>query len=448
MVGTATCVGLAACACFMFAVMGAERLRPKSHRPSCFVVLVIWFWSTTIWASSAKRLLDAPGGGHAQAPACWRLTMLPHLLSCGPLLGIVVLQEGACILKEHFLTLFREASWETLCWYIAGGCYFYGQLFTVLALTGASPLVVMVVKALEPLVTASLAILALGQEVRWPLLVGILVACGGIILAITGASEGGGPLLSQRGLHASVAAACLANLGFGSRACMVKRAYSRSRIQPLLAISTITLTGVVMGAVPLLFCPALTTPPAARSVEVGAMTAEGTPHRYGLWFATSVSYLVYQTASLFLLEAFAVESHALLVSVKHVVTALSATLMVGGHLSSSTLLGSAVTLVGIGLYTASPAPPPSVTASAKQVAAEPPEAQALTLRSGGASHQGAASGRGDRPPLLLLVICMALMVCGTVELGAGQTTSVVVTLLRRAQQPGFADAVAPPGLHG
>lgn len=437
-----TFVGLAACACFMFVVMSVPTMRPKSSSPCCAVVLVIWFWGTTVWATSTKRLL-VDLGTRPQGPACWWLTMLPHLLSCGPLVLVAAAQEGADMMKDHMLSLFVKPSWEMLCWYVAGGCYFYGQLFTVFAFAGASPLVVMVVKALEPLITASLAILALGQEVRWALLAGILVACCGIILAITGCPAGSNSLLAHQSLHTSMAAAFMANLGFGSRACMVKRAYGRSRVTPLIAISTITVTGVIVGMLPLLFCPSLLDFP-SRSPDGPTIISEyfeevSTPH-FGLWIATAVSYLVYQTASLFLLEAFAVESHALLVAAKHVFTALSATLMVGGHLSGTTLLGCSVLLLGILLYTASPAP---AAPSAKALAAEPPEV--APLRAAGLVHAGLESlpsASRDRPPVLLFAICLVLVVSGTVVLGVSSgTVATSVAEAARLARPAFADTI-------
>eukprot|EP00443_Scrippsiella_acuminata_P039449 CAMPEP_0115218482 /NCGR_PEP_ID=MMETSP0270-20121206/26415_1 /TAXON_ID=71861 /ORGANISM="Scrippsiella trochoidea, Strain CCMP3099" /LENGTH=360 /DNA_ID=CAMNT_0002632429 /DNA_START=33 /DNA_END=1112 /DNA_ORIENTATION=+ len=279
-------------------------------------------------------------------------------------------------------------------WFTGGACYFYGQLLTVVAIAGASPMIVFVVKAVEPLSTALLAIPILGQRLNLALFAGLILACAGIITTYLGGHNSDEATVGLARSYSSsasltVLSALLANLGFSGRACMVKQAYSRSGSSPLATLTTLSLTGTITGLVPVLIWPVALVLHHWYTSETAIwdrpliLTDIG-PGMMRLWASASVSYCIYQCSSLLILDCVAVESHALLVAVKHVFTAILAALMVGDHLSLTSLLGAAATAAGIAIYSAAP--------GAKPAEGPPPAEGGLH----GAGGEKLASSRGQQ----------------------------------------------------
>jgi len=262
-----------------------------------------------------------------------------------------------------------------------------------------------VVKAVEPLSTALLAIPMLGQKPSFSLFAGLFLACGGIIAthlgghhdvpsggtSPPGAADATGPF--SRSATLTVLAALLANLGFSGRACMVKQAYGRAGGNPLATLTTLSFTGTITGLFPILLWPvALVLHHWYGSSETASwdrpliLTDLGSGE-VRLWVSASVSYCIYQCSSLLILDCIAVESHALLVAVKHVFTAIVAALMVGEHLSATSLLGGAVTAAGIAIYTA--APTIAATSGGDKLAKQAGDEKSVLAVGGGSQQQSA-----------------------------------------------------------
>merc|ERR1719247_1674488 len=110
---------------------------------------------------------------------------MPQLLSsvvCG--MGLCW-RFGRSVSKEMFALQEHGRSF----WLVAGAGYWYGQFFTVQSLVFGAPALTFIVKTAEPLSTALLAVLVLKRPFRWPLLLGVLLACIGIMVSVHSAND-------------------------------------------------------------------------------------------------------------------------------------------------------------------------------------------------------------------------------------------------------------------
>merc|ERR1719456_1155612 len=74
------------------------------------------------------------------------------------------------------------------------------------------------------------------------------------------------------------------------------------------------------------------------------------------WGTMCLSYLLYQAASIVVLSSIAVESHALLVSMKHLVVVVLVSIWVGDRLTLQTFAGTLFAGVGVWIYLRSTQP--------------------------------------------------------------------------------------------
>merc|ERR1719240_43232 len=94
-----------------------------------------------------------------------------------------------------------------------------------MALASASPGIVFVVKAVEPLSTAVLAIPTLGYPFSFRLFAALTIACTGIVITVLGEHGATKEIIPKTATLAAVFAA-VANIGYSARACTVKKMYS------------------------------------------------------------------------------------------------------------------------------------------------------------------------------------------------------------------------------
>lgn len=271
------------------------------------------------------------------------LTFLPQAFSsvCVQLFAMI----GGTSLIEG--TVVPANSGQSVCfgtWQLAGAAFFFGQLFTVESLGLNSPSVVFAVKAIEPLSTAVLALPVLKKRLNVQLFMAIIVACMGIsVTAYAGASNSGdlARTSGQSATHLAIALAILANMGYSSRSCVLKKALGNRDMHPLESFGKITITAsqvgiflVVLWAVigEWLFHPA-----SFRDIIFELHL------RPTAWFAASVSYFLYQAASVLLLNCLLVETHSLLVALKHVFVVVLASVMTH-HAVNATMIGGLLTV--------------------------------------------------------------------------------------------------------
>jgi drug/metabolite transporter (DMT)-like permease len=251
---------------------------------------------------------------------------------------------------------------EGKAWYSSGTAYFFGQFFTVAALASSSPCLVFAVKAMEPLSTALLAIPTLGQEFSGRLFVGLVVACCGIALVSVGTfHEDSIKKTSGSAAMLIVGTVLLANFGFSTRACVVKKTFAQDVRPALEALGRITVAGLLTGMLPMLVLIAAAIQGSRSSsdssivVWTKALLSEFTA-QLNAWVLVSMCFFSYQGASLLLLECLAVESHALLVASKHVFVAIVSSVLLGEGMSHTMVIGISVTAVGVLFYQIDPEP--------------------------------------------------------------------------------------------
>ena len=168
------------------------------------------------------------------------------------------------------------------------------------------------VKSVEPLSTACLAIPVLKQRFNLRLLLAILVACSGIMITAS-AAHGGVQQLSASKAYLSMGLGMMANVGFSSRACVAKRFLSKDQ-KVLEAYGKLSLKATQSGSVLLLLWLLMGRCLAYDSDILDIL--EQLQRLPTAWLTTSLTYFLYQAASMLLLNYFLVETHALLVALK------------------------------------------------------------------------------------------------------------------------------------
>lgn len=257
---------------------------------------------------------------------------------------------GKHLLEGAFLPTRSRESLSLGAWQFAGAAYFFGQLFAVESLDLNSPGVVFAVKAIEPLSTAVLAIPVFNKGFDMQLFLAIFVSCLGIsVTAYSGSTHGDHAKLSgQSATHFAVLLAMLSNVGYSSRSCVLKKAMGHGSTDPLEPFGKITIAATQVAVMLVILWAGLgfklLHPAAFRDIILELHL------RPSAWFAASVAYFLYQAASILLLSCFAVETHALLVALKHVFVVVLASVMTH-HAMNSTLIGGLVAAcVGVCWY--------------------------------------------------------------------------------------------------
>lgn len=335
-------------------------VQPKTSKIVFVALLYAWYATTGIWAATTKKLetrIEADKIDLFPSTSFW-LTLLPQVMSfaCMSLLMLCKrLTDGSGTSDS----MTASQHWQTWC--IAGMGFFFGQLFTVEGLGAGAPGLVFGVKVLEPLSTSLLAIPVLGQRCNCYLLAAIVVACAGIAVAVVGAHRSSHVPQSALGACKVILVSALANLGFSVRSCIVKNAYSQRALAPLEIFgrvnATATLAGTLMLVLWLLYLAAQ--PHSGASLAVILKELGSGPWD---WFSTCLCYFLYQCSSILLLECLFVESHALLVALKHVFVVIVASVLSGSYLNTQMIIGVGVASAGVFFYAVSPAEEGAATA--------------------------------------------------------------------------------------
>mmetsp|Transcript_57366 Transcript_57366/g.167947 ORF Transcript_57366/g.167947 Transcript_57366/m.167947 type:complete len:395 (+) Transcript_57366:61-1245(+) len=324
-------------------------VQPKSSKIAFLALVYAWYVATSIWAANTKKIQKGfvAEGVHLFPSASFWLTLLPQVLSC-------VCITTVALFKRLTTKDSSEGSTGSLChisWYAAGAGFFFGQLFTVDGLGAGAPGLVFGVKVLEPLSTSLLAIPVLGQRLNARLLAAVLVACAGIVVCVLGAHRGS-QLSGDLAEWKVVLCAALANLGFSSRACVMKQAYSQRKISPLDTFWAVnvfsTVCGILMLAAWLLYLAW------GPHRDVSSSVLQELAREPWHWFSASFCYFLYQCASILLLDCLMVETHALLVAMKHIFVVILASVLSGSSLNALMIIGIAVASVGVLFYSTSP----------------------------------------------------------------------------------------------
>ncbi|CAE7347456.1 MOK, partial [Symbiodinium necroappetens] len=239
-----TGVGLAA-SFLVIALALRDVLRPKGSAVVILMLSAVWYWTSAVWAAVTKDILAELGAALVYPSTSIWLTFVPQALTYF-LVQIFAWLAGLNIFEGTFTRSKSGMSFGT--WQLAGSAYFYGQLFTVAALALDAPSIVFVVKAIEPLSTALLAIPVLRQSFQPQLFLAIVVACSGIMITAW-AAHGGSSVVQSGSAYVAMCMGMLANIGFSCRACVAKRALVFESNHPLQAFGKLTVSATQSGTV-------------------------------------------------------------------------------------------------------------------------------------------------------------------------------------------------------
>lgn len=330
---------------------GVSWCNPKSSKIALGVVIAIWFWTTTIWASQTKLVTNGLGSNELYPSNAFWLTLVPQVLSSVCLLVMSKFKDMDLLTDTVRV---EKPNAQTVSWYVGGTAYFYGQLFTVMALAMSSPGIVFVVKAIEPLSTALLAIPVLNKAFSLPLFIAIAISCTGIVVTVQGSPEGVSfDDAAGKAAIWAMAFAVFANMGFSTRACVVKKAFQKAKMSPLETFGKVTIAGTITGLLPLLVWLVLHPTMAVSALSAFAVELQA---RAAPWFILSMCYLLYQCSSLLILDCIAVESHALMVAMKHIFVVVSASIVIGAPLTITMIVGIVMASAGVYYYSQVPEP--------------------------------------------------------------------------------------------
>jgi len=366
------------CAALLMKFCMAGQQPVSEHGKGAFVLLVgIWYWTTTTWAAETKEIMSTFQSGHSEPGfpllGFW-LTFVPQLVNTGLFALGLWGRSGSHAVKKLFLPSHREGSF----WPVAGAGYWYGQFFTVQSLLFGNAALTFCVKCAEPLSTALLAVLVLRNKFSLRLVLGVLVACLGIMLTVISADHLQGD--SNRGAHSQLAGlifGVLANIGYSSRACVAKKALLQKKNDAFETCGILTAVGAQTGVLPVI---AYAIAGRLSGNAIWALPFFDPRFSARGWFMMSLSYSLYQICSVLILSAIAVESHALLVAMKHLLVAVLVSLVVHAQLTRGMLVGMTVTLLGVYIYMQSAKDNPDPGSSLREYSKEAEEeADAILL---------------------------------------------------------------------
>lgn len=334
-----------------FARRGQQPLA-KQGKLILALLVVIWLWTTTRWAAETKGILSVYQASRSNSfpmSGYW-LTFAPQLVSVLLMAAWVQYRSGAQAARRLFVPFYRADP----VWLVSGTAFWYGQFFTVQSLAFGSPALTFTVKAAEPLSTALLAIIILNKTFSPALLTAIVAACVGVMVTVLSCdhSERSFAISAMHQQVAGVALAFLGNLGYSSRACVAKKALSQMSVDPVETFGMITAVGSQAGMLPLA-AYAISMNIGGGLLPVGASLGlptfdEGFP--LCAWLVMCLSYTLYQATSILVLSLLAVESHALLSTMKHMLCAVLVSILLHAHLTVGMLVGMGITLAGIYSY--------------------------------------------------------------------------------------------------
>jgi len=290
------------------------------------------------------------GTGEVPLLAFW-LTMTPQVVTAAIFASCVFGRLGVTATKDIF-TLGRIGGGGGGFWLIAGAAFWYGQFFTIQSMILGTPALAFIIKLAEPLSTSLLAGWVLRKPYSLPLLLGVLIACIGVMICVYSADHSEKQSASAHGFQSiGLVCAMLANLSFSSRACLAKKAMDQLRLDPCVAFGMMTIVSGIAGVLPILGW-ALTS---RFGLGMNSVLCPFFDPRFSArsWLMMCLSYVLYQTCCIFILAAVAVESHALLVASKHVLLVVIVSLLVHAQLSQGILFGMALTLSGVYIYSRS-----------------------------------------------------------------------------------------------
>jgi len=355
--GSLTDLSVLLCAGLLLAIcLGGHRFTKEGSvgcRMRMPLLVAIWYWTTTTWATESKNILTdfTAAGSEPGFPLLgfW-LTFLPQLLSSVVCVGTLCWRYGTNMSREMLALHQKGKSF----WFVAGAGYWYGQFFTVQSLVFGTPALTFVVKAAEPLSTALLAVLVLRKAFSPALVAGVFVACLGIVITAlaAGSSQGGSAVQTNHGQLAGVVFAVLGNLGYSSRACIAKKAISHLHVDVFETYGMMTIVGTQAGILPIIAYAVTSRLTPAGTVTWALPFLDPRFSAYS-WFMMSLSYMLYQTSSVLILSSIAVESHALLVAMKHMLVVVLVSILVHSQLTKGIVFGMLVTLLGVYLYMSS-----------------------------------------------------------------------------------------------
>lgn len=335
-----TIVGLAISS--LAVTLALQKVVSRHNNLMICLVAIVWYWTSALWAAVTKEIhVELEHAVLYPSTSIW-LTFVPQALSY-VLVQIFALVAGVDICKG--MSIFGSGIWQ-----LAGSAYFFGQLFTVAALALDAPSIVFVVKAIEPLSTALLAIPLLSQTFNLRLFLSILVACSGIMITAM-AAHGGFSGIHYSSVYLAMVLGMLANVGFSTRACVAKRALVFESKDPLEAYGKLTVAATQSGFVLLVLWLFV-----GRSFldDNGMMSfLQHVCSNPGAWCTVSLTYFLYQGSSIFLLNCFYVETHALLVALKHVFVVVLASMLTGAVLNPQMILGLLLVSGGVCWYLSS-----------------------------------------------------------------------------------------------
>jgi drug/metabolite transporter (DMT)-like permease len=324
------------------------KVKPSTGIGSLVITIFMWGWSTVVWANDVEILeqnmlaIDLP-----LSRSFW-LAFAPHLVCA--LIGFLIAPKRFLSFRVNEKNHRGE---ETVSWYLAGQGLFSGQVLTNAALSACSPVVTFVVRAIEPIITANLAIVALGKESTLQQLFPIFLSCSGVVISVLGCEALAPKDLSN--IEAACLLAMLSNVGFAVRSCSVKRAFTLEgdQIDPMEVFIRISKTSAVASVVPLVLSCVVWTGH-GHGLESARRLLAVTMDCWTPMLSMSLCYALQTAASLLILDAVSVETHSLMSSLKQVFLALLESLLLGEILSSTTLVGVMITMSGLTLYALAP----------------------------------------------------------------------------------------------
>jgi hypothetical protein len=327
------------------AVLLSGKLKPSTCNWSFAATAFFWIWSTIVWANDVEileqRLLSTP---LPLSRSFW-LAFIPHTV-----MAIVAM----IVSPKQFLSFGfgSGSSGDTSAWYAAGLGLFFGQLLCNAALSASSPIVTFVIRAIEPIVIAKLAMSALGKTSTLQQLFPIFFSCSGVMLSVMGCDRFTQNDRDFNNIEVACLLAMVSNLGFAVRSCSVKFAYTTEgqQICPMEVFVKLSKTSAAASLIPLVLYVIY----AGRDVSGFTSLISALKGCWMPMLSMSLCSALSMAASFLMLSAVAVESHALMNALKQVLLALLESVLMGEQLSMPTLAGVFITVLGISLYAAAP----------------------------------------------------------------------------------------------
>jgi len=338
-------------------ISGAGGTDPKRSSSFLGLLIVAWFLAQSCWLTSCKSL-EMRLGFHGMYPSTpfW-LTFIPMVMMSLVML-VLCWAKSINVLDGVVRPMDKGVSMSV--WYITGAHFCYGQLFTLMGVCFGTPVLVFAAKALEPISTALLAVPMLGQSFSLSMFGTIIVSCIGIAVTTLGAPEG---VRIDEATWLAVIFAMLSNLTFSIKQCGIKKVYQQVKCPPTEALAKVTL-GSTMSC---LFMAVLWDSYIAFGLPIGSITSTFATSQFNAvvlsvwtrpltWFRMSAFFFFGQYGSLLILDCVSVESHALLTALKHILTAVVASICTGSEITFTMMVGLIVACAGILMYSKTAAP--------------------------------------------------------------------------------------------